>query len=283
MSQFVLTGFSDEISPDFSVQLEEMKKLGIEYIEIRGVNGKNIVEHSIKEVNKIKKEMDSIGIKVSAIGSPIGKIKITDDFENHFETFKHIIEIAKVLETKYIRMFSFYIETADVLRYRDEVIKRLKILVNYAEQQDIILLHENEKDIYGDIPERCLDLYNTINSSHFQLIFDPANYVQCNITTYPNAFNTLKDKVTYYHIKDAVNATGEVVPSGKGDGHIFEIISELKNCGYKGFLSLEPHLGDFVGFSNLESDGDIPKFKEASDAGKFKLAFNSLMKIIREV
>mgnify|MGYP001815148295 CR=1 FL=1 len=122
-----------------------------------------------------------------------------------------------------------------------------------------------------------------MDSDHFKLIFDPANYVQCKVDTYPEAFDALKDKVIYYHIKDALMETGQVVPSGKGDGHIRDIIGQLKKSQYEGFLSLEPHLGDFVGFSDLEGDGDIPEFEEASDAGKFELAYTSLMEIIEEV
>ncbi len=283
MNKFTITGFSDEISPDFQVQLNEIERLDIAYIEIRGVNGKNISDHSIEEVEEIKKQLDAKQIKISAIGSPIGKIKITDEFQDHFEKFKHTVKIAKNLGTHYIRLFSFFIEEGRASRYRDEVLKRLKAMVNYAEAEDIILLHENEKDIYGDSAERCLDLYKSINSENFKLIFDPANFVQCGVKAYPDAFELLKDHVVYYHIKDAIMETGEVVPSGFGDGHLSNIIEALVKRDYVGFLSLEPHLGDFVGFSDLEGDGDIPEFKESSDVSKFQLSHSSLMKIIQKV
>lgn len=282
MNGFVITGFSDEISPDFEMQLNEIERLGIAHIEIRGVDGKNIIEYSIDEVKDIKIRMDNKGIKVSAIGSPIGKIKITDDFQAHFSKFKHTIEVAKILETSYIRMFSFFMKEGSALKHRGEVLKRLEAMVKYAEQEGIILLHENEKEIYGDTPERCLDLYESMNSDSFKLIFDPANFVQCGVKTYPEAFELLKDKTIYYHIKDAVMATGEVVPSGHGDGHLPEIIGALKKRHYKGFLSIEPHLGDFVGFSDLEGEGDIAEFKEASDASKFELAYTSLVVILND-
>lgn len=283
MYQFIMSGFSDEISPDFQEQLQEVKRLGIAYIEIRGVNGKNITDHSIEEVLEVKDQMKEAGVQVSAIGSPIGKIQITDAFEPHFDKFKHTIEIAKVLGTKYIRMFSFFMPDGTQESHRDEVVNRLAKLVAYAEEQDIILLHENEKDIYGDTPKRCLDLYETMNSSAFKLIFDPANYVQCGVKTYPEAFNLLKECVIYYHIKDAQASDSKVVPSGFGDGHIQEIITELKANDYKGFLSLEPHLGNFVGFSDLEGEQDNNEFMEASDSTKFELAYKSLTKIISEV
>lgn len=280
MSEFVISGFSDEISPDFTVQLEEVKRLGIAYIEMRGVNGKNVVEHSVDEMKHIKKQMDQAGIKVSALGSPIGKINITDDFEPHFELFKHTIALAKVLETKYIRLFSFFVEEGRADAHEEEVMKRMKAFCDYVEDTAIILLHENEKDIYGDTAARCLKLHDTMNTEHLKLIFDPANFVQCGEETYPYAFNLLKDQVVYMHIKDAKSVDGEVVPSGYGDGHLPEILDQLHLNGYKGFLSLEPHLGEFVGFSALENVGDNPTFNEKSDASKFELAYKSLMKVL---
>ncbi len=282
MSTFTLTGFSDEISPDFSEQLKQINKLGIGYIEIRGVNGRNITDHSLDEVKKLKQELDGAGIKVSAVGSPLGKIKIDDPFEPHFELFKHTVEIAKILDTKYIRLFSYFLDADDADKYRAEVMNRTKTFCDYVADTEIILLHENEKGIYGDTAERCLELYKTMNSPNFKLIFDPANFVQCGVETFPHAFNLLKNYVVYIHIKDAVAKDGKVVPSGFGDGHIKEIIAKLNKRGYEGFLSLEPHLGHFEGFDDLEGENSL-EFEEKSDAGKFKLASDSLKKIISEV
>lgn len=105
----MISGFADEIASPLEKQIEVLKKLGVCYIEMRGVNGKSLVEHSLDEVREIKKQLDANGIKISSVGSPIGKIMITDDFEDHFQLYKKTVEIAKILETPNIRMFSFYI------------------------------------------------------------------------------------------------------------------------------------------------------------------------------
>ncbi len=283
MNNFILTGFSDEISKDFSEQLKQIKKLNIAYIEIRGVNGRNITNHTIKEVEELKKQLDEAETKISAIGSPIGKINIEDDFEQHFELFKHTVKIAEILDTEYIRLFSFFMDTSKAFLYRKKVMKRMKAFKDYVEGSSIVLLHENEKDIFGDTAERCLDIYNTLNSPNFKLIFDPANFVQCNVETYPHAFKMLKEHVIYYHIKDALSNSGRVVPAGFGNGHINEIIKELHKDNFCGFLSLEPHLGNFEGFDELEGKANAAVLKENSDIGKFKLAAQSLINIIKEI
>ncbi len=289
MAEFILSGFSDEIAADFQVQLEKMQELDIANIEIRGVNGKNISELTLDEAREVKKLLDEKGMKVSSIGSPIGKIKITDPFEPHMETFQHLIEIAEILQVKNMRIFSFYIENETYEEYEEKVFSRMKALLDVAKAHDMILLHENEKGIYGDIPARCKKLYDHMGDENFKLIFDPANFVQCGVVTYPEAFQLLKDGVVYMHIKDALLSDGQVVPSGYGDGHVPEIIKELGQMNYKGYLSLEPHLGYFEGFDALEENESLTGgeqgplvFKENSDAGKFELAVDALRKILKE-
>ncbi|MDF2699416.1 MAG: gfo/Idh/MocA family oxidoreductase [Haloplasmataceae bacterium] len=278
---FLLSGFADEIDENFMIQLKSVKQLKMDYIEIRGVDGRNISTYSLYEMIKIKETLDENEIKVSAMGTPIGKVFLDDDFDAHFEMFKKLIEAAHILNTKYIRIFSFFIhknENAD--DFSDEIIKRLKMLVEYAKEHDIILLHENEKDIYGDLPRRVLKLVETINDDHFRLIFDFANYIQCGVNTL-EAYEMLKDYIVYFHIKDALK-DGTVVPAGNGDGNIKKILQMAFNSGFKGFTSLEPHLGLFKGLQDLELNIEINDFEE-NGFKKFKLAYFEFDKIKNEI
>ncbi len=281
MHNFIISGFSDEIDPNIIKQFEHLNALGISYFEPRGINGKNISELTIEETEELLLAMKKYGIKASSIGSPIGKIKITDDFEPHMETFKNVVRVAKALDCRYIRMFSFFMPAGeDPALYRDEVISRLKKLKEYAKEQDVVLLHENEKDIYGDIASRCADILNELYGDNFKAVFDPANFVQCGEDT-KNAWNLVGKYVEYMHIKDAL-ADGTVVPAGYGEGNVPFIIGELAKKGYNGFLSLEPHLGSFDGLADLEIDDEMLKL-EKSDASKFTIAYDALNKIIKEI
>ncbi|MDY3928163.1 MAG: sugar phosphate isomerase/epimerase family protein [Clostridia bacterium] len=282
MSKFTYTGFSDEIDENIEKQFEHLNKLGINYFEPRGVNGKNISSLDDKEAEELKEVMNKHNIKVSSIGSPIGKIKITDDFDEHMKLLERTVRTAKILGAKHIRIFSFYIpEGEDYYKYTDEVMRRMKVMTEYAKKNDIILLHENEKGIYGDIAVRCEEILKTVNSEYLRAVFDPANFVQCGQVTYPNAFKLLKPYVVYMHIKDALT-NGDVVPAGYGEGHVEEILTELYNEGYNGFLSLEPHLGSFKGLENLETDDHMLEL-EGSTPEKFTLAYESLKKIVDKI
>ena len=227
-----MSGFSDEINKDIDIQFSVLNKLGIKFFEPRGVNGKNISDLSIEEAKELRSKMTKYAVEASSIGSPIGKIKITDDFEPHKEKLLHTIKIAKILGTKFIRIFSFFIKDGEYEKYREEVLFRMKEMTHLAEENDIILLHENEKEIYGDVADRCKEILDYVNSPNLRAVFDMANFVQCNETTYPYAYNKLRPYIEYMHIKDALYSDGSVVPPGYGDGKVKEIIGELKKSEY---------------------------------------------------
>lgn len=282
MSEFIISGFSDEISPEIDKQFFTLNNLGIKYFEIRGVDGKNVSEISLEKATEVKQKADKYSIRVSSIGSPIGKIGINDDFDSHIKLLEHIIKIAKIFDTKLIRVFSFYIpKDEDANKYRQEVIRRMKKMTELAEKEGVILLHENEKGIYGDNAVRCKDILESVNSPNLRAVFDPANFVEVGQKTYPDAYELLKDYVVYMHIKDAVG-NGKIVPSGMGYGHVKEILTSLKKSGYTGFLSLEPHLGHFRGLEALQSD-TLDISDDISGPDTFKIAFDALDKILKEL
>lgn len=284
-----VSGFSDEISSDFDTQLETVRNLGMDYISIRGVNEKNFSEHTIEEVKEyIKPKLDEYKIKVSSIGSPIGKVFIDDEegFEKQISLLEKLCEMAKILDCKYIRIFSFYIpKDKNPEDYKDEVIKKLKIFIEIAEKHDIVLLHENEKDIYGDISSRCLTIFKEVGSEHFKGIFDFANFVQCMEDT-RECYELLKEYIVYYHIKDAVKEDKENVVCGTGQGKIEEILTDAIKNGYKGFLTLEPHLAIFDSLKDLELEdvnNIIKKDKGLDGKSAYALQYNSLVNILKSI
>lgn len=272
---FTLTGFGDEISPILEEQLDALESEGIKYLEIRGVNNKNILDLTDAEINNVKDILKKYNFKVSAIASPIGKISIKDDFEQHLVRFRQAIKLSKMLSTNYIRIFSYYIPTnEDPMKYRNEVLARMKKKTEIAERENVILLHENEHGIYGQTPQRCKDIIESIGSNHLKCLFDPANFVVEGIKPYKNAFSLLEKYIVYLHIKDAKHTPDgkvKMVAAGEGEGEIKEVLSALKQKHFDMFLSLEPHLaiaGVSGGFTGREL---------------FHKATESLKKILNEI
>lgn len=281
--EYKISGFADEMSGELTAQVEGLRKLDMHYVEMRGVDGDNLIFHSDSKVKDIKAVLDANGIRLSALGSPLGKIGITDPFDAHFEQFKRAIDVAHQMECNRIRMFSFYLpEGAALADYKEAVFERIGRFVDYASANDAILLHENEKGIYGEMAAGCRELMDAFYGDHFKAIFDFANFVQARQDTL-EAYRLLKDYIAYIHVKDAKWENGSVVPAGYGDGHVREILQDLYANGFDGFLSLEPHLFNFSGFELLEKDGQSMKEHDAkvlSGQEAFALAHESLVKLL---
>ena len=279
MEHIILSGFSDEIAPELDLQLAAIREWGLSHIELRAADGVNVSDFSTEKGKEVKNKLAGAGVSVSSIGSPIGKIGVEEDFAPHLEKLKRTLEIQKELGAPYLRMFSFYLpEGQDPALFRGEVLERLHRMVEEAAAWDSVLLHENEKGIYGDNAPRCKELLEAFYGPHFKAVFDFANFVQVGQQTLP-AYELLKPYVEYVHVKDAQWGTGAVVPAGQGDGHVKDILTDLIGGGWKGFLSLEPHLTDFAGLAALEQD---PQKRGSALDGKsaWKLALDSLKEIL---
>jgi sugar phosphate isomerase/epimerase len=249
---WTLSGFIDEISDDFSEQCKVAAGLGLRYVEVRSAWGINILDLDAAHLDTLGQTLTEYGLSVSSIGSRIGKISIDDDFLPHLERMQHAVEVAELLEAPYIRLFSFFIpEGTDPDSRRDEVVSRMSALAEAAADADVILVHENEKEIYGDIPRRCLDIVTSVDSPKLQLAWDPANFVQVGVRPLTEGYSMLRPHVGYIQIKDALLADGTVVVAGAGDGEVVETIRALRADGFDGFFSLEPHLGEYTAFGAL--------------------------------
>jgi len=248
-----LTGFADEISPDLDEQLNVLASCGVRHLELRSVGEKNVMKLSDAELGEVKAKIRGRGFAVSSIGSPIGKIPITDPFEPHLEETKRAVEIAEIMEAPYLRIFSFFMpEGGDPAQYRDEVLARLTRQLEAARGAPVILLHENEREIYGDTADRTLDILKELGPKGLAGCFDSANFIGTGEPDVWECWTKLREETDYFHVKDQVRATEEYVLAGKGDGEYPRILTDAIKRGYTGFVSLEPHLskgGRFGGFT----------------------------------
>jgi 3-dehydroshikimate dehydratase len=268
-----LAAFADEISPELDVQIEHCKLNGVSHFELRGVAGKNVLDFDPPLCREIRRKLADNGLGVVSIGSPIGKVKISEPFDAHFERFKLAVEMAEFFEAPLIRIFSYFppdgaAREQFVREARGEVVRRMQKKVEYLASRHPILVHENEKHIFGETGLQCQQMHQEVNSPKFRAAFDFANFVQAGENPLQN-WPLLKPYVSHIHIKDALAGSGKVVPAGEGDGHIPEILKDAYESGYRGFLTLEPHLkvaGHSSGFAGPEL---------------FKVAVDALRKVCR--
>lgn len=262
-TNWTLSGFGDEIDPDPTVQVAVLKALGARHIEVRSAWGTNVVDLDDDQLDSLADLLVSQEMGVSAVASPIGKVDVSLDPELEVDRLRRIIRVAHALNTPNIRVFSFFRgEGVPVESIRDDVMKRMRLLADEAEKESVVILHENEKDIYGDTPDRVLDLVESVGSPALRLAWDNANFVQVGAKPFTDGYAKLRPYLDYLQVKDALAATGEVVPAGQGDGQLVETLSALRDDGYAGFASLEPHLAAqhaLGGFSGPTAFGEAAR------------------------
>jgi sugar phosphate isomerase/epimerase len=256
---WTLSGFGDEIDPDPAVQVAVLRALGAHCIEVRSAWGTNVADLDDEQLDRLAALLRASDTNVSAVASPIGKVDVALDADHETARLARVIRVAHALGTPNIRVFSFFRgDGVPVESIRDDVLVRMRLLAELAEREGVVLLHENEKDIYGDVPERILDLVESVGSPALRLAWDNANFVQVGVRPFDDGYASLRPYVDYLQVKDAVAATGAVVPAGEGDGQLRETLTALRNDGYVGYASLEPHLSGahaLGGFSGPEAFG----------------------------
>lgn len=267
-----LCAFSDEASDSVEGQITALSRNNIKLIELRSIGGVNVKDFTDEQAREYAKKLSENDIKVWSIGSPLGKVDIMENFTEYEKTVRRVYEIANIFECDKVRVFSFY----NAYGESEKVFENLRRMVKIAGEYGITLYHENEKGVYGDVVGRVENI--AANVSGLKFVFDPANYVQEgeDVTA---ALKKVGKQTAYFHIKDAIKGSGEIVPAGEGDGEIEKLISLV--TGDKVF-TLEPHLSLFTAYAAIDDTELKNKYHFATNDESFDFAVNALKNLLKK-
>ena len=268
-----LSAFSDEAGNSIQEQISALKRNGIALMELRSIDGKNVAEFTEDEAKSYQKQLEENGISVWSIGSPLGKVDIEVDFTEYCEKVRHVCKLANIFKTKKIRMFSFF----KAYDEEEKVFAYLREMVKIGKEYGVDMCHENEKDVYGDTAERVLKIMQNVEGLKY--IYDPANYLQCGQSA-DETLSAFHATTEYFHIKDVVGDTGELVPAGYGDTKIKELIAKIDS---EKVLTLEPHLMEFDAYKSIDNTEMKHKFTFANGQEAFDAAVTALKNILKEL
>jgi sugar phosphate isomerase/epimerase len=247
----MLSAFADEISDRLDEQITVLRRESVGYLDMRGVDGRNVLDLGQLEAKRIRETLDRCDIGVAALASPVGKSPADTPLETLRERFEHAAALAHIFGTPWVRVFSFYPPADGTGPWRDAAFERLATMVSWAREDGVALLVENEQRTYADTVERCVEVLGAVGGDHLGLVFDAANFIQCGQCPYPDAYEALHPWIRHVHVKD-VTEDGRMVVAGQGVARWPDLLRALRDSGYDGFLSLEPHLtraGQFGGFT----------------------------------
>ncbi len=258
---FEITAFADEIAPDLATQLRVMKEHGVIGLDLRSVEGKNVLALSDIEVDEVGEKVKEAGLKVQCVGSPVNKVALSPQSElEERKKLERAIQVAQRLGIRRIRIFTPECENGDL------VMDWMKVQLEMAEAANVLLLIENDAKFWSAYPNHAKRLFREFAGPNLMAAFDFAN---AQLLGHPadEWFPWIVPYLDTLHIKDAKD--GKVVPAGEGDGGIALTLKALWKDNWTGPLTLEPHLaaaGAFGGFSGEQL------FAEAANALKTVLA-----------
>jgi sugar phosphate isomerase/epimerase len=242
------SGIGDEAGADIHTQIRAQRELGWKHLELRMVDGANITQCDDNAFARIAAAVDEAGLQISCLGSAIANWArpITCDIEIDRADLKRAIPRMKRLKCPLIRVMSYPNRTEEPLperEWRREAIARMKYLAGMAEDAGITLVHENCSGWGGLSAENSVVLLGEVASPALKLVFDTGNPVEYGQDTWEYYLQVLPD-IVYVHVKDGRKVNGELhyAYCGEGDGHVPEVLADLRERGYTGGVSIEPHL-----------------------------------------
>ena len=251
---------NDEITQDFDHALAVARELGLQFVELRGMWNKNLMDLKEDEIKEARRLLTKYGVKVTDIASPFMKVDAPgfttkegerDTFNARFgykqqpEVLERAMELAKVLETDKIRVFSFW-RIEKPAQVFDLVVSDLRRALEKAKKQKITLVLENEHDCNIATAAESVKLLAAIQDPYLGLNWDPGNAYAAGEKPYPDGYNLLpKNRILHMHVKDAKRnpATGKSdwAAMGKGDIDYVGQFKALMRDGYSHAVSLETH------------------------------------------
>ncbi|MDR3708289.1 MAG: TIM barrel protein [Capsulimonadaceae bacterium] len=280
---WTLSAFADEAGDAIDAQIAALKEAGLHFIDIRSVDGYNIVDLPTDHAKIIKAKLADAGISVQMFGSPIGKIDIDEDLDIDVKRLRHLAELAPVLGCKAVRIFSFFNKAERPhAEWQKIAIDRLGKLRSTASELGLVLYHENERHIFGDMAADVAVIGKELRDGKvFRTIFDFDNYTQGGQSAW-DAWTLVKADVDGIHLKDSTK--GQHVPVGTGDGFVEKILRDALASGWSGPLAIEPHLGHsgavaVTGPSGVENQ----TYKDMTEAERFGIAAKAAHAVLKGI
>jgi len=261
----IISACSDEISTDLAVALDVLESEQIKHVDLRGIWDGNVIALSDEQATQARQLIQKRGFTLTAISTPVGKTKITDDFAPELARFRRAVELARYLEAPYIRVFSFYASDEEAKHQWPEALHRLRQLCEIAQPYGITLAHENEEGGFvAWRPEECLALHQAL-PANFRALFEPCSFTVVGYDPYEDALPLLRDYIAYLHVRDTRRGSTQYGVAGEGDVRWRDILADLRQHQFAGYLTLEPHLG-WDHYGQMTDEIRTTNFRRAAQA-----------------
>ena len=225
----------DEIGTFLIEQIESLKEANIKRIEIRKIDDKYLWEFTNEEIKEFKTLLD----------------------KKKKELFERYLEISKILNNRYIRIFS----NLGIEIQEEDIKNNLKEYCSKAKDNGIQLIMENERATFAKSPVQCYELIK--NENNIDILFDLENAFFEGYEIF-DAYEKSKNRINYIHLRDFNVKTNEYAHLGMGDLEIEKFMKKLVDDNYNGIISVETHL-PMNGWNKSKRELFIESFKNLKE------------------
>jgi sugar phosphate isomerase/epimerase len=255
-----IAAITDEFSPDLETALGAMQEIGMTAAELRVIWGKNIMDLSEDELERVREITMAMGFQVISIASPLlkcvlpGSPPVDSRFQHDVFASKHTFEdqprlaerafaIAKKFNARIVRVFSFW-RTVEPEKCFDGIVQSLNTLVETAAGYGLIVGLENEHACNIATARETARLLQAVPHPNLRVVWDPANAYVAGENPYPGGYQLLPpERIVHVHAKDC-HLDGHTPVWGPLGTRAIDWkgqIAGLLKDGYPGYLSLETH------------------------------------------
>ena len=267
-----LCAFADEAAKDLAGQLRALWENNIRLLELRTVDGKNVMDLSADEARRYREALDAAGVSVWSLGAPLAKLPETVKMDAYLEKVRRLCETAQIFGTKNIRGFSFYPSLFGF--HEDVIVQKLRTLIQLLGEYGLCYCHENDSGLFGSTEQRVQKLLQALPDMAF--VYDPANFLRSGQD--PDVtLKTLAGRARYFHLKDADRR--RIVPAGFGDGQLDRLIDSLDRDTV---ISVEPHLLLFRGSRRFNQSELAGRFDLKTPRGRFDCAVAATKRLLTQ-
>ncbi|MGW5877555.1 sugar phosphate isomerase/epimerase family protein [Nocardiopsis terrae] len=280
---FRLAGIGDEAAPGLPEQLTAVTELGWNLLELRTLEGVPVAALPEADFARAAEQIRAHGVEVVAVAAKVGDWSrpATGDFAVDLAELDVLARRCAVLGTRMVRIMSYPSGGLAEPEWGRLVRSRMRELVRRAEDSGLVLVHENCAGWAGEDADRVLDLIARVDSPALRVLFDTGNGVAHGYDAV-TMLRPLAEYVAHVHVKDAVGLpcgdTAYVRP-GEGGAGVDECLRVLAEHGYRGALSIEPHLALRP---HLVADGADPGHGDRAAFVEYGRALEEMVLRIRE-
>jgi sugar phosphate isomerase/epimerase len=250
---------SDEVSADLREALDWIAAQRLRRVEIRMVDGSNVVYLDDAAVARAAAEVRARGLSVTAIATPIFKCALDpsrpvasgdtfgaaeESVDVHLQRLPRAIAIARAFGTRALRIFSFWRER-EPQNHGREIVALLRRAGEIAAADGAMLLLENEPSCNGGSAAEAAALVRQVEMPHaLRLLWDPGNEAYDGRPAFPDGYRRVRGLIGHVHLKDAARGPDgrfRFVPLGAGEAGIAAQLGALADDGYEGLFTIETH------------------------------------------